>query len=362
MRLKSTRAVHCLAAALTTAVVAGVALVPVGAWAEDDAWTIGSRSVGLPEGGSDALRASLRSDVAPDISVAIAAMPASDDIEGWRELQAAVDADLADETRKLLDSTGTVLDERVLAGVPVFVLTPPEVLPENADRIFVFTHGGAYVYGSGLAGVYEGVLIAVHGKIPVLSIDYRMPPDHPFPAAQDDVIAVWTALLRERDATSMALGGTSAGAGLALSAVQRMIADGLPTPSSLLLGSPWADITDNDETLHSMSGIDRILIDYDVLLRPSAELYANGRDMAIPGLSPLYGSFEGMPPAYVISGTRDMFLSASARVHREFLRAGNDAELHIFDGISHAEFILPDLPEAREAYEGLGAFLLAHFP
>ncbi|MHC4714127.1 MAG: alpha/beta hydrolase fold domain-containing protein, partial [Planctomycetota bacterium] len=190
------------------------------------------------------------------------------------------------------------------------------------------------------------MLIAGNLKIPVLSIDYRMPPPHPAPAAMEDVIAVWKKLLEDRSALSMAMGGTSAGAGLTMSSVQRMVELGIEPPKALFLGTPGADVTRTGDSRYINEGIDQSLVAWEAL-----KLYAGEYDHKHPYVSPIYGDFGGFPPSYLISGTRDLMLSDTVRTHRELRRAGVEAELHVYEGQSHAEYlIVMNAPESHEHF------------
>lgn len=194
-----------------------------------------------------------------------------------------------------------------------------------------------------------------------MSVDYRMPPDDPFPAAVEDVVAVWRSLLDEWPAKSMALGGTSTGGGLTLAATLRFIELGLETPGALWAGTPWADLTKTGDSQFTNEGIDRVLVSYEGVLQGAAKLYANGRDLKTPLISPVYGDFEGFPPTYLVTGTRDLFLSDVVRVHRKMRLAGVVADLNVYEGVSHADYsIVVDSPESEQVFGELGAFLLLH--
>lgn len=156
----------------------------------------------------------------------------------------------------------------------------------------------------------------------------------------------------------MGMGGTSAGGGLTLAAVHYFKSQSLPVPAALYLGTPWADLTKTSDTLYTNAGVDRILVTYDGLLAAAATLYANGEDLKNPLLSPLYGDFDGFPPTYLVSGTRDMLLSDTVRVHRKLRVAGIDADLNVYEGLSHAEYaIVLGSPEWQQTYGELAEFL-----
>jgi acetyl esterase/lipase len=248
-----------------------------------------------------------------------------------------------------------------IAGVPVHRVMPKNLRAENTKRLFIYIHGGAYVFGGGDAGVREGALIAAFAGIPVLSIDYRMPPDHPHPAAVNDLESVYRQVLKTHQPSAIGMGGTSAGGGLALAAVHAFKSAQLALPGALYLGTPWADLTKTSDSLYTNEGIDHVLVSYDGLLSAAALLYANGADLKDPGLSPIYGDFSDFPPSYLVAGTRDMFLSDTARTHRKLRTAGVVAELNVYEGISHAEYaFVQGSPEWQQTYSELAHFLMTH--
>ncbi|MEM7049820.1 MAG: alpha/beta hydrolase fold domain-containing protein [Acidobacteriota bacterium] len=322
-------------------------------------WTIGPRALPVPAGASDALRGSLMRVPPPDVAGHVRDAPAT--AEDWARLLDQASDSSGDRTRAFAKAWSTTISEDEIAGVTVRTVTPPTVDPANKNRLFVHLHGGAYVFGSGVAGASEAIMIARYSKMPVLSIDYRMPPAHPFPAALDDVIAVWRSLLKDRKASSLALGGSSAGGGLVLAVTQELQDLGLDLPGALWAGSPWADLTKTGDSQFINEGIDRMLVTYDGILAEAAKLYAGGRDLRTPLISPVYGEFEGFPPTYLVTGTRDLFLSHTARVHRKLRAAGVIADLNVYEGMSHLDFMVElHSPESQEVYGALGVFLTQH--
>jgi acetyl esterase/lipase len=249
-----------------------------------------------------------------------------------------------------------------IGGVSAFRLTPDSLHPQLKNKRFIYLHGGAYVFGGGKSGLFEAILIAQRVGITVISVDYRMPPKHPYPAALDDTIALYTTLLKHYKPEMLAIGGSSAGGGLALAALLRMKKEHLPMPAAVYAGTPWADLSKCGDSLFVNEGIDRKVVTYDGFVAAAAELYASNHDLKTPEISPLYGNFEHFPPTIIISGTRDLFLSLAVRVHRKLRAAGVQADLHVFEGLSHVEyFAIPDAPESKEAYIELQRFLLKHF-
>ena len=245
-----------------------------------------------------------------------------------------------------------------VGSVKVRHVMPPYVAPEHRNHLFIHLHGGTYVGESGDASIAEAVLIAYRAQIPVLFIDYRLPPKHPFPAAVQDVVSVYLELLKERPARSMALGGTSAGGGLALAATHVLVEGGHQVPAALFAGAPWADLTETRDSTCTNNGIDASLVPTADKLGAAANAYAGRQNMNDPLISPVNGNFGGFPPTYFVAGTRDLFLSDTARVHRRLRMSGVVAELNIYAGVSQADEIsVFDSPYSQQAYEELGAFL-----
>ncbi len=336
------------------------ALVSTTALAQDSDWTIGSRTLPAPAAASDALREAIVNSPQPDLAAHIRKTTFTTR-EEWVQFTRAANAGSTQRAQALAERWPVTTTEDEIAGVTVRTVTPAAIHPANKNRLFLHVHGGAYVLNAGRAGLSEAILIAHRAKIPVLSIDYRMPPEHPFPAAVDDVVAVWKSLLRDRPAKSMALGGTSAGGGLILASTLRFMELRLETPGALWAGTPWADLTKTGDSHFTNEGIDRLLVTYDGMLERAAKLYADGRDLKTPLISPVYGEFKGFPPTYLVTGTRDLFLSDTVRVHRKMRVAGVVADLNVYEGVSHGDYAsVVDSPELQQAYGELGAFLLKH--
>ncbi len=322
-------------------------------------WWLNKRFLPLPEAASPQLQESIRTGKKPDVRALLLITP--QDARGWKVLQTINDAPIAKRVPERAASSNVTIEEAKIAGVRVFRVTPHKIAPQHKDHLFLHVHGGAFVFNGGLAATPEAILIAARARIPVISVDYRMLPDHPFPAALEDVTAVYQALIRTHAPEKIAMGGTSAGAGLTLAAMLHFKKLGLPLPAALFLGTPWADLSKTGDSFHLNAEADRTLVAYEGVLAAAARLYANGRSLKDPEISPLYGDFSGLPPALVASGTRDLFLSLAVRVHRRLRDAGIPAELHVFEGLSHGEYIpLRDIPESRALFAELSAFLSRH--
>ena len=280
--------------------------------------------------------------------------------QDWRDLAARSAAAVAPLLPSIRERLGVRVEAKRMAGVPVFVVTPSDLPPENRDRLLLHLHGGGYVLYPGEAGAGEAMLLAGHGGFRIVSVDYRMPPDFPFPAALDDATAVWRDLVGRNDPRRMAIFGSSAGGGLTLATVLRARAEGLPLPAAIAPGTPWADLTGAGDSLKANAYVDNVLVANTGWVGAAAALYAAGHDLADPLVSPIHGDFRGFPPAILTTGTRDLFLSNTVRTHRRLRQAEVEAVLQVFEGQSHAQFLDPFVPETEEALGEIARFFRRH--
>lgn len=249
----------------------------------------------------------------------------------------------------------------VINGVKVFTVTPETIPLENRDKVLIHVHGGCYVLFPGQSGTTEAIMMAGFGHYKVISVDYRMPPEAYFPAALDDAVAVYKEVLKDTPAKNIAFFGTSAGGALTLEMVLRARAQGLPVPGAIAPGTPMSDVTKTGDSFYTNEKIDNILVSRDGFCDAGTVIYANGHDLKDPLLSPVYGDMHGFPPAILTTGTRDLLLSNTVRVHRELRRAGVAAELTVFEGQSHAQYQFDDrVPETKEAFDEIAAFFGEH--
>jgi acetyl esterase/lipase len=280
------------------------------------------------------------------------------------EWQAAVATAAAETIRgqpAMRAKLGVSVERTELGGVGAFIITPAIVAPENRDRLLMHLHGGCYMLNPGEAGLGEAILMAGIGRFKVISIDYRMPPAAYFPAAHDDALAGWKAVSAMGDPSRMAIFGTSAGGALTLATVLRARDQGLPLPGAIASGTPMADTTKIGDTFYTNEGLDNVLMSRDGFCDAATKVYANGHALSDPLLSPIYGDYAGFPPAILTSGTRDLLLSNTVRVHRKLRQAGVEAVLQVFEGQSHAQYLFDaDAPETREAFEEIARFFDRH--
>jgi monoterpene epsilon-lactone hydrolase len=246
-------------------------------------------------------------------------------------------------------------------GVQAYLVTPQDLPAENRNRLLVHIHGGCYVLNGGESGTTEAIYMAGFGRFKVLSVDYRRPPEFKYPAALDDAVAVWKGALKMADPKNMAIFGTSAGGALTLSTVLRAKQEKLALPAAIAPGTPMSDLTRTGDSFQSNHMVDNVLVAADGLCDAMARLYAGGHDLRDPMLSPVYGDMTGFPPTLLTTGTRDLLLSNTVRVHRKLRQAGVVADLHVYEGQSHAHYMRDvNAPETKEAFEEIAKFFDKH--
>jgi acetyl esterase/lipase len=326
---------------------------------QDNSWQIGPRTLPAPSGASDVLYNIISNTPTPVPTINLNLVPRTE--SEWRAAITQLDEGKVDMAREISKQLSVSVEHGAIEGVSVYYVTPVEVAPDLEDKLFVHTHGGAFVLNGGEAGTIEAIVIAALAKVRVLSIDYRMPPSHPAPAARDDVVTVYQHLLKQGSAQKIALGGSSGGANLTMGLVQHFIEQEVDLPGALFLGTPGADMSKTGDSYYINDGIDRNLVTYDGFLEAAVRLYANGRDLKDPLVSPLYGDLHGFPPTFLITGTRDLLLSATVRTHIKLRQSGVVADLFVYEGIAHGDYAV-DLtaPETQHAFAELNAFLLQH--
>ena len=318
-------------------------------------WSITNRTIPPPKGASEIFYKSIKSTSKPD---PVPVMSTPDNAEAWKVFQKNRDSINALTALDLARNIQVNIEELSMNGVTVRQVIPIEVDEVFAKTLFIHLHGGAYTFNTGMAGLIEAIVLADRLQIRVLSIDYRMPPDHPFPAAQDDAIAVYKKVMADYPDYNLILGGTSAGGGLTMSTVLRLKNENIKLPSALFAGTPWTDLTKTGDSYFINDGIDRFLVLYEGVLEESALLYAGNNDLKHPYISPIYGDFSGFPPTFLLTGTRDLFLSNTVRAHRKLRDAGVTADLVVLEGISHGDYLIVlDAPESVASFLDLKNFL-----
>jgi len=325
------------------------------AFAQTGARDMPARSVPVPDTVSPQMQKIIAAPLPPTWNV----IPNT--VDEWRAQVDAGAAAIVQALPALRAQLHVTVEPHVIDGVKTFTVTPETIPAQNRNRLLIHVHGGCYVSNPGESGTGEAILMAGLGQFRVISVDYRMPPDAPYPAALDDAMTVWKAALKMAEPRNMAIFGTSAGGALTLSMVLRAKQDNLPLPGAIASGTPMSDLTGRGDSFVTNAMLDNVLVAYGASCDKRAALYANGHDLKDPLLSPVYGDMRGFPPAILTTGTRDLLLSNTVRVHRKLREAGVEAVLQVFEGQSHAQYLRDvNAPETRDAIGEIARFLDKH--
>jgi epsilon-lactone hydrolase len=281
--------------------------------------------------------------------------------EEWRAAADAQAAKTVQAIPAMRERLHVTVRPGTMDGVRVYVVTPDVIPLEHRDKLLIHVHGGCYVLFPGESGTTEAIIMAGLGHFRVISVDYRMPPEGYFPAALDDAMTVYKAALKTVEPKNMAVFGTSAGGALVLEMMLLGKQEGLPLPGAIAPGTPMSDVTKTGDTFYTNEMVDNVLVSRDGFCDAGTIVYAHGHDLNDPLLSPVYGNMHGFPPAILTTGTRDLLLSNTVRVHRKLREAGVDAQLQVYEGQSHAQYQQDDrVPETKEAFGEITAFFDKH--
>ena len=253
------------------------------------------------------------------------------------------------EQRKVHDVS--VADE-VIAGVPVrrVARASGEV---DRRRVLLNLHGGGFATDSG--SLTENIPIAALSGVEVIAVLYRFAPEHPFPSAVDDALAVYRTLLAEHDPRDIGVYGTSAGAVIGPQLMMRLQAESLPLPGVLGVFSGEPDLAGTADSLKIFAKS----VEAQVLVDAKAA-YVGGADPRDPLVSPIYGDVAGFPPTLCLSSGRDILLSGTVNLSRKLGDAGVEAELVVYDGLPHAFWAYLLAPESADAFRRMSSFLVKH--
>lgn len=289
------------------------------------------------------------------------------DIEAERRRQDAIMLRFLQPMRERYSVT---VAEEVVGGVVVDVVTPSDgIASENAGRVLINVHGGGFVTGARTASLVESVPLAALMKIKVVSVDYRMAPEHQFPAASEDVASVYRELLKSYAPERIGLYGCSAGGLLAAQAVAWFGANDLPMPAAVgvfcasLGGYFGGDASALAGPLNGMLPAPQAGREAGHGSPPPATRgYLDGADRADPLAYPVTSPslLAGFPPTLLLSGTRAFELSMALDSHNKLTEAGAQSRFHAWDGVNHAFFYNSELPESREAYAIMVDFFETH--
>ena len=290
------------------------------------------------------------------MQIPIVPLPDLADKPGWRKYIDGMNQMITGQTSMLAQPYPADSIAHKLSASTLYEVKPKTLQAKNEKRAILFAHGGGFVLGGGMAVVYAAQPMASLAQTRIYSLDYRMPPDYPFPAPLDDVVEAYRWLLERYEPENIAFWGGSAGGNLAAAAILKARDVGLPMPAACALQSPAVDCTESGDSYET----NRML---DILLKERSPqlftLYAGGHDLRDPILSPVFADYsQGFSPTILVSGTRDLLLSSTVNLHRALRRAGVEAELHIWEAMCHMPFI--GAPEEKEVMMEQICFLRKH--
>jgi epsilon-lactone hydrolase len=275
-----------------------------------------------------------------------------------------VDIDVSEQRRLLRELTsaqplppGVTVTAAALGGVPTAEITIDGIEPRH---VVLYFHGGVYALGDAFqaAGLASQVGRRTHAK--VISVDYRLAPEHPYPAAVDDALAAYKALLHDGTAPSeIVLAGESAGGGLAVATLVNAQDHRLALPAAALVMSPYADLTLAGTTMQTKREVDPLMSR--AALQPRVTDYTAGQDPALDLISPIFADLTGLPPLIIQAGTHEVLLDDAVRLARQAATADVQVTLDITPGVPHVfQAYYPILDEAATALDRAGQLLSAH--
>ena len=253
---------------------------------------------------------------------------------------------------------GIAYGDTQVGGIPAIVATPKKL---DAERHILYLHGGGYVIGSPKSHIAMAARLALMARASVTVPDYRLAPEHPYPAAIDDCVAVYRELLGEWDPSLITIAGDSAGGGATLAALCALRDAADPMPGAAYLLSPWTDLTASGSSVTTHAELDP-------MLRPEslgafADQYVGEGVHADPGTSPLFADLSGLPPMLVQVGSDEILLSDSTRLAERARAAGVMVDLDIAPGMWHVyQAFAGMMPEATTALTEAAAFIRAKTP
>ena len=274
------------------------------------------------------------------------------------------DIDVSELRRLLREATsaqplpaGVTVTAAALGGVPAAEITIDGTEPPH---VIVYFHGGVYVIGDAFQAAGLAAQIARRTRARVISVDYRLAPEHPYPAAVDDALAAYQALLDNgTPPPGIVFAGESAGGGLALATLVNARDHGLPLPAAAYLMSPYADLTLAGTTMDTKSKADPLLSRDN--LQPRVADYTAGHDPALGLISPVFADLSGLPPLIIQGGTHEVLLDDAIRLARQAATADVEITLDITPRVPHVfQAYYPILDEAAAALDRAGQLLTAH--
>ncbi len=242
-----------------------------------------------------------------------------------------------------------------LNGVPGRWVLPSADAPR--DKVLLYFHGGGYVIGSAAGHTPIAAKFVQAGGAPALLFDYRLAPEHPFPAGLEDALTAYRWLLAQgTDPRKIVFMGDSAGGGLCLAALLAARDQGLPLPAGAVALSPWTDLKNTGASYETNAKVDRLTWRESQVV--FSKYYAGEQDAGQPWISPLYGDLHGLPPLLIYVGGDELLRDDSTRFAEKAQQAGVEVTLHVGAGLFHCyPATAPAFPEAAQALEEIGDFI-----
>ncbi len=273
------------------------------------------------------------------------------------DIRAAAKEEYTPRSDRAIEKYGVDVETIEIAGVSCIRLQPANK-PANADQLILYFYGGGFVYGSAYNDICITAALCHFTGTTVIAPEYRLSPEHPWPAASDDAFGVYKLLLENNEFSRISFAGESAGGNLTLNLTLRLRQAGLPPPVSLALMSPWCDLTPWRTQL-----ADDESFPVDPTLHPDdldfyTGCYAGKNDLARADISPIYGEFDATFPRTMIStATKDVLMLQCIRLAQKLRHCGADAELRIFPGLCHVFECYEEIPEAEISIRNFADFL-----
>ena len=274
------------------------------------------------------------------------------------------DSDVNEQRRQLRElisaqppPTDVTVTAAALGGVPVAEITVDGIEPRH---IVLYFHGGVYVMGDAFLAADLASQVGRRTRATVISVDYRLAPEHPYPAAVDDALAAYEALLHNGTAPSdIAFAGESAGGGLAIATLVNARDHGLPLPAAAFVMSPYADLTLAGATMETKREADPLMSREG--LQPRVTDYTSGQDAALGLISPIFADLSGLPPLIIQAGTHEVLLDDAVRLAQQAGTGDVQVTLDITPRVPHVfQAYYPILDEAAAALDRAGQLLSAH--
>ena len=292
-------------------------------------------------------------DLYAELQSAGLAVPELDNLEQYRK---DVRAGFDDYVQAAVETFQGEIRDIEVAGIPCKQLTPQHW--SKADgRCIQYAYGGGYVSGSSYEDLIIAAPLAQLCEARIVMVDYRLSPEHPYPAPQQDMHQVYPELLARYGAARLVVCGESAGANQALGLMQQVRDLGLAMPGCAALFSPWCDLNNQGDSHIFNDGRDPTLSN--LWTDIAASWHANGQALDDPGISPLYGDMHDLPPCIITTGSRDLLLSQCLRLAQKMRAAGVTCDLRVNEGMWHVFEFYP-IPEARRSIREVADFIKSH--